>query len=1346
MANPYDEFDAQLEGKANPYDEFDNPVPSRTATGTIKDVGISLAKGTLAAGQGLVGLADIPTGGKVGKAFDSIGIRPDDWQKSLDKQFSPAQQAANKKVEAAEGFFGKAGAMLENPSTIAHGIVETLPSVAAGGVIGRGALAIGSKLAPGVIGGANKAAQAIGAGAFGEGTIAAGQSAEEIRTNTADRELTAKQAGLAALSGIGTAAFGIAGASLAGKIGKKLGIDVTDIDSLAVGLSGGKKKSFSEVVKGVTAGGISEGLFEELPQTIQETILQNAALDKPLMEGVPEGAAQAIILGGVMGGGANLLPGRGQQQPPPPVTEQPETEFQVIPPAPPQDPLARTLPIPRADVIGTVDQDVFADPPPVKVPQVAPVVNQPTAVQFEEPPLPDAAPTEEQDFIHTEAAAQERIPEEPPIDPDKPLSGPLSVVRQQYGQEVAMEYAAARKAKEQITLAGAMERVNAKVAEQRRADSLANVETTNASVTDEVKAVLPALRKMAEEIRGGAVSKSFQDKDGSTSPTVSSYPEWFKQDTVAKYNKKFGENISLSKGPVLAVLRKVEYGRPLTIGQQKIFNYLKDVATGKQAQDPEVMTQDRLYQYSREGFTLDRPEDVAVGSLMPGDEVIVEQNGVPDKLTHKGFDDKGNAILQDGVRIQADPFEQIKVLAKKQRGEIAPEDNESMVGLVKQIRASGTQQDLDRISGEIEPFFKEYPKFAPYREMVANAVEERRDALAKEVPAPPQELGIKSLETEPRQMDESAGVSVETADVPSAQTVTAPVQADASRKAPREMGRDEIVSEFIEHDTLFRRGGLPLDEAAERAERQNELRREAFGRFGIKSLDDEARDFQPVRDEEAIQRDIAALQKRLDKINANRRGAFEGGSRARTTTANANSGRLAESIDGLEEELRRVKKKNTPPDAAKVNDPQGAPSGGESFENMVAEAARWKGAAMNVAKTLTDKKEQLRHSRATTKGDLDAYLQRKFGIDETTARSVSNELTRLNIPADESVDTQAFSGEPWATALPAQPPEAQPKEQAKQPWEMTHDEYVADFETKRGTKVKASYSHYMTVSTALRQGKKVPQEAYQDYEDLAAKYKSVETNSTENQTTSADSSAKSLSKSQESDEVRQKTEPAANEQPGQRRAAPGGEFGANGEWYEGGKFIATTDHAKGSKKWKKPTGKQEVEPYVWENPPPTADNIMPNALKNQLSLESWIDGKPTFREGLQGEYATPEFVAERKARIAAWNNGARWTLIEVDKDGKRTPLSAFMDREGKSLGATQQPTPLDTKPDGVATEGARPLPEPTYTTEELSTIDVDFSLFPTADGKPMKMKAKDALQLIDDDIAIYEKLRDCVGK
>ena len=47
---------------------------------------------------------------------------------------------------------------------------------------------------------------------------------------------------------------------------------------------------------------------------------------------------------------------------------------------------------------------------------------------------------------------------------------------------------------------------------------------------------------------------------------------------------------------------------------------------------------------------------------------------------------------------------------------------------------------------------------------------------------------------------------------------------------------------------------------------------------------------------------------------------------------------------------------------------------------------------------------------------------------------------------------------------------------------------------------------------------------------------------------------------------------------GQRRAQAGGEIGANGEWYEGGKFIATRDNPKRS-----------------PPPPPSAEELMRRA-------------------------------------------------------------------------------------------------------------------------------------------------------
>jgi len=51
----------------------------------------------------------------------------------------------------------------------------------------------------------------------------------------------------------------------------------------------------------------------------------------------------------------------------------------------------------------------------------------------------------------------------------------------------------------------------------------------------------------------------------------------------------------------------------------------------------------------------------------------------------------------------------------------------------------------------------------------------------------------------------------------------------------------------------------------------------------------------------------------------------------------------------------------------------------------------------------------------------------------------------------------------------------------------------------------------------------------------------------------------------------------------QARASVGGEIGANGEWYEGGKFIATINRAKGSKPTT--TRRQQVGLGIWEVPP-----------------------------------------------------------------------------------------------------------------------------------------------------------------
>ena len=65
----------------------------------------------------------------------------------------------------------------------------------------------------------------------------------------------------------------------------------------------------------------------------------------------------------------------------------------------------------------------------------------------------------------------------------------------------------------------------------------------------------------------------------------------------------------------------------------------------------------------------------------------------------------------------------------------------------------------------------------------------------------------------------------------------------------------------------------------------------------------------------------------------------------------------------------------------------------------------------------------------------------------------------------------------------------------------------------------------------------------------------------------------------------------------QKRAAKGGEIGANGEFYAGGKFINTVEeNSKSLKVAKKTTRKQEVAPYVWEVQPEGKISIFSRCL------------------------------------------------------------------------------------------------------------------------------------------------------
>ena len=73
----------------------------------------------------------------------------------------------------------------------------------------------------------------------------------------------------------------------------------------------------------------------------------------------------------------------------------------------------------------------------------------------------------------------------------------------------------------------------------------------------------------------------------------------------------------------------------------------------------------------------------------------------------------------------------------------------------------------------------------------------------------------------------------------------------------------------------------------------------------------------------------------------------------------------------------------------------------------------------------------------------------------------------------------------------------------------------------------------------------------------------------------------------------------------QQRAKVGGEVGTNGEWYNGGEFLPSTQLPKMTKTAKrKSSGKRQIAPYKWEVAPAEMDN--PIALYSLLA-GTWMD-------------------------------------------------------------------------------------------------------------------------------------------
>ena len=270
--------------------------PDRSVSDVVIDAGITLLKGTIGLPESLVGLANIVSGGYAGKILADNGFKPKEAKAILDTYLSEAQQVANRKLKEAKGFGETIATGLQNPSVIATAVGESLPQMIGGAGLARGVMKAAPSVAP------------WAAGAIGEGLIGAGSAAEQLRQESETGLLGAKQTIAAVGSGVGTAAFGAAGGRLAAKFG------FADVDTmLASGVAKGGAKSVGDFAKKAAFSGVSEGVFEEMPQSAQEQMWMNYANDRPLTEGVPEASAMGLLTGaamGVAGAGAGQFAGR----------------------------------------------------------------------------------------------------------------------------------------------------------------------------------------------------------------------------------------------------------------------------------------------------------------------------------------------------------------------------------------------------------------------------------------------------------------------------------------------------------------------------------------------------------------------------------------------------------------------------------------------------------------------------------------------------------------------------------------------------------------------------------------------------------------------------------------------------------------------------------------------------------------------------------------------------------------------------------------------------------------------------------------------------------------------------
>jgi len=315
-------------------------LDSERNDGLLGDLGTALKVGVLRAPSAVTGLLDIPVAAVTGRPMvsegwdaigDLTGLDFDTWaNEAAQRDFSQTHQQGEREFQQAQGFGDSAMALLRNPTYALSMGAESLPGMALGGVYGkalRGAAGL-------------KGLTSVGAG---EGAVMAGQAMGDLVGDGVDpRKAALASTGIGLLGGT----LGVAGGAASRRMG------LTDLDILVGGLGRGATDAAAGTLQpgiraaatrtaGRVAGGVvSEGLFEEMPQSAIETVIGNVARDDEWDQDLGKNMAAGAVVGGMMGGTINLMPPKR-----PASGGNTDTEFELTPPEGAPD-----APVPQFDI------------------------------------------------------------------------------------------------------------------------------------------------------------------------------------------------------------------------------------------------------------------------------------------------------------------------------------------------------------------------------------------------------------------------------------------------------------------------------------------------------------------------------------------------------------------------------------------------------------------------------------------------------------------------------------------------------------------------------------------------------------------------------------------------------------------------------------------------------------------------------------------------------------------------------------------------------------------------------------------------------------------------------------